>query len=309
MVNYRATEDQTFLGGDQVVELRWEDEMAEAMELIYRIQTDHSGRLSESEALQQLGGWVTDAARRAEKLSWLVAKGSPATLMVTYGGRKALDEAIASRNAVPQPYWFGGSIPYVESPTGPVLPGQNYKLYEETRQRALDLGLLTQEDIDRAVSAPKREDQSEEPEEYRELDEQIFPGRRGFAVALEYEEGHMLGGGMLEPGGYEGAYQVSAILTRRGAPNVPNVYVSDANMMEGDSHLILPEPRQEGDAVAVPLIMYSGGEGEEARFELVTNRRGRLGQVRTILRAENTDDARRRAYRLLNPFGNGQVAR
>src|SRR5215212_874307 len=99
--------------------MRWEKEMAEAVELIYRIQTDHGGRLPESEALEQFGAWVTDAARRAERLSWLVAKGSPAVLLVTYGGRKALDAALGSRReTTPQPQWFGGSVVSVESPSG-----------------------------------------------------------------------------------------------------------------------------------------------------------------------------------------------
>ena len=103
-----STELEILVRGVLLVEMRWEKEMEEAMELIYRIQTDHGGRLPESEAREQLGAWVADAARRAERLSWLVAKGSPAVLVVTYGGRKALDAAIASKNAVPPPYWLGG---------------------------------------------------------------------------------------------------------------------------------------------------------------------------------------------------------
>jgi hypothetical protein len=117
--------------------------MEEAMELIYRILTDHGGKLPESEAHEKLGTWVADAAERAERLSWLVAKGSPAVLVVTYGGRKALDAAIASKNAVPPPYWLGGSIPRVQSPTGPVLPPEAYKPYQELQGRALEEGVLT----------------------------------------------------------------------------------------------------------------------------------------------------------------------
>ena len=106
----------------------------------------------------------------------------------------------------------------------------------------------------------------------------------------------------MNPAGHEGAYQVTATLARRGAPNVPYVYVTDSYMMEGDSHLRLPEPQRKGDAVAVPFIVYSGEEGEEIWFELVANQQGRLGQVRAILRADSIEDARRKAYRLLNPF-------
>src|SRR5215213_3196292 len=106
--------------------MRWERDMEEAMELIYRIQADHGGKLPESEAREKLGEWVADAAERAERLSWLVAKGSPAVLTVTYGGRKALDAAIASKNAIPPPDWLGGSLVPVRSATGPVLPPGSY---------------------------------------------------------------------------------------------------------------------------------------------------------------------------------------
>jgi hypothetical protein len=78
-----------------VVEMRWERDVEEAIELIHRVQTTHGGRLAESEAREELGAWVTDAAKRAERLSWLAIKGSPALLIVTYGGRKALDAALA----------------------------------------------------------------------------------------------------------------------------------------------------------------------------------------------------------------------
>ena len=54
--------------------------------------------------------------------------------------------------------------------------------------------------------------------------------------------------------------------------------------------------------MAVPFIIYSGEEGEEIWFELVANRQSRLGQIRTTLRADGMEDARRKAQRLLNPF-------
>ncbi|MGB3634694.1 MAG: hypothetical protein WA982_11685 [Rubrobacteraceae bacterium] len=190
----------------------------------------------------------------------------------------------------------------MESPTGPVIPADSLEPYEKVRRRAADWGILTQEDIDRVASSRKREDQPGEPEEYRSLDDQIFPGTRGFAVTLGYPDDHEYGGGMIDPAGHEGAYQVAAILTRRGAPNIPYFFVSDANMMEGDSHLILPEQPRDGDEVKVPFILYSGGEDEKTFFELVANQQGRLGQIRAMLRAENVDDARRKAYRLLNPL-------
>jgi len=116
--------------GGLVVDVRWEDEMQTAMELIYRLQVDHGGRLEENTATAELGDWVANAAETAKRLSWLAAKGSPTVLMVTYGGRKALDAALASRNAVPVPHWFGGSIVPVQSPIGPMLPPQSYEPYE-----------------------------------------------------------------------------------------------------------------------------------------------------------------------------------
>ena len=276
--------------------------MEEAMELIYRIQTDHGGKLPKSEAREVLGAWVVDAAERAQRLHWLVAKGSPAILAVTYGGRKALDAAIASKNAVPPPHWFGGSIPEVRSPTGPVLPPVSYKPYEELRKRSLEDGILTQEDLNRIARSPRREDQPGEPEEYRGLYESPFPGRRWFMVPLVYADDHPLGGGMLEPSGYEGAYQVTATLTRRGSPNIPSVYVTDPNMMEGDSHLWLPDERGEGGLVKVYSVVHRSHEDEDTLFELVANQKGRLGQIRTVLRGENVGDVHRKAYRLLNPF-------
>lgn len=296
----RLAEPQIFVRGTVVADVRWKQEREEVIELVYRVQADHGGNLAEREA-RKFGPWAPDAIKRAKKIRWLVAKGSPSMLSVTKKGSKALDTALASRNvAGPEPHWFGGSVISVQSPTGPVLPPQSYEPYRELKQRALDEGLLTQADLDRVERAPRKED--EESEEYRTLDEQVFPGTRGFAVSLGYDERHPLGGGMMDPAGHEGAYQVTATLTRRGAPNVPSVYVTDSYMMEGDSHLRLPKMRTEGDAVVVPFIVVGGEEGEEIWFELLANQQNRLGQIRTSLRADSIEDARRKAQRLLNPF-------
>ncbi len=277
--------------------------MEEAMELIYRLRVAHGGRLAESEACEKLGTWVTDAAERAERLSWLAIKGSPAVLMVTHGGRKALDAALASKNAVPPPHWLGGALVPVRSPTGAVLPPGPIEPYVEEQTRALEEGVLTQEDIDRIARSPRREDQPGEPEEYRTLYESTFPGRRWLmAGPTGYAEDHPFGGGMLDPAGYEGAYQVTAVLTRRGSPNITYVYVTDPNMMEGDSHLRLPELTGEGGAVGVLSIVHASYEDGDTAFELVPNRQGRLGKIRTVLRAESAGDAHKKVYRLLNPF-------
>jgi hypothetical protein len=73
-------------------------------------------------------------------------------------------------------------------------------------------------------------------------------------------------------------------------------------MMEGDSHLRLREVRREDGAVAVPLLVYAVSESEQIQFALLANQQGRLGQIRTVLRAEGVDDARRKAFRILTPF-------
>jgi hypothetical protein len=106
----------------------------------------------------------------------------------------------------------------------------------------------------------------------------------------------------LQPAGHEGPYEVTATLTRRGAPDISFAYVTDAYMMEGDSHLRMIERRREDGALAVPLLLYGTPEGDTIQFQLLANRQGRLGQIRAVLRANTADDARRKAYRILNPF-------
>lgn len=78
--------------------------------------------------------------------------------MVTYGGRKALDAALASKNAVPPPHWLGGALVSRSSPTGPVLPPGRYEPYKELQKSALEEGILTPEDIDSIARSPRRED-------------------------------------------------------------------------------------------------------------------------------------------------------
>ncbi len=208
-------------------DMRWSEEMEEAVELVYRIQVDHGGSLSESEA-DEFGPWAADAVRRAQQLSWLVVKESPPVLKVTYGGRKALDAVLASRIAAEgQPNWFGGSIPSFETSYGPVIPPVDYERYNELKKSALKQGILTQEDIDHVARSPTRE--PEEPGEFRMLEEMSFPGTRWFAASRTRKEVDALGGDdLLEPAGHEGPYQVTVTLTRRGAPHAPFRYVTDA---------------------------------------------------------------------------------
>lgn len=91
-------------------------------------------------------------------------------------------------------------------------------------------------------------------------------------------------------------------LTRRGAPYAPFLFVADAYAMEGDSHLWLPQERREDGAVRMQSLVYVSGEGEETHFELLANQQGRLGQIRTVLRAKDIGEAKATAYRLLDPF-------
>lgn len=135
------------------------------------------------------------------------------------------------------------------------------------------------------------------------LGELLFPGTLGFVASLQYEDGHPFGGGFPDPAGHEGPYLVAVTLTRRGAPDISSAYVTDAYTMEGDSHLRMVEKRREGSAVGVPLLTYNNThEGGTIQFQLLANSQGRLGQIRAVIRAEGADDARRKAYRILNPF-------
>lgn len=279
---------------------RWKEEREEIIELIYLIQADHYGSLPEREA-RKFGPWAATAIKRARRIRWLVSKGSPPILSVTKKGSRALDEALASRSVSGlEPHWFGGSIVSLSSETGPVLPAQSYEPYNELRRWAMERGILTQEDIDHIANSSRQEPQ--EPEEYATLEEMSFPGTRVFAGVLEFEDSSPLGGGSLDASGYEGPYQVTITLTRRGAPDLAFAYVTDPFMMEGDSHLKLPEYEREGNLVRVPLLTYDTHEGETLQFQLLANGQGRLGQISTIFRARDATVARRRAHRILNPF-------
>lgn len=89
---------------------------------------------------------------------------------------------------------------------------------------------------------------------------------------------------MREPAGSEGAYEVAAMLTRRGSPNIPYIYVTDPNIMEGDSHLWLPGERWEDGFVKAYSVVHRSHDADDTLFELVTNQKVRLGQIRNVLR-------------------------
>lgn len=281
-------------------DIRWREEREEIIELLYRIKADHAGSLPERD-VRRFGSWAPEAIKRAKRLRWVVLKGSPQSLEVTKKGSAMLDEAIAKRSvSVPQK-WFGGSIVPVESEYGgPVLLPLTYEPYNELKTWATKQGVLTPQDIDRAANALRKAD--EEPREFRDYNEQIFPGTRGFAASFQYEDGHPLGGGLIDPVGSEGPYQVAATLTRRGAPDVVSMYMTDMYSMEGDSHLHLPEIEREDGMVATLLIVHTSHEGEETSFQLLANEQGRLGQIRTVLRAKSAEEARKTFHRLLHPF-------
>jgi hypothetical protein len=289
-------------GGVVVADVRWKEEREEIIELVYRIQADHGGNVLERKA-RQYGPWAADAIKRARKIRWLTSKGAPPVLNITNKGSKALDAALASRGMVDrsQPHWFGGSVAHVETEYGgPVVLPLSYEPYSRAKERALQRGILTQDDLDLVAHSPRMEPQ--EPEEFRMLDEMSFPGTRWSLVPMRYKDGHPFGGGFLDPAGHEGPYQVTATLTRRGAPDVPYMYVTDAYAMEGDSHLRMVERRRENGVVGIPLLTYANPEGGTTEFQLLANQQGRLGQIRTVMRAKGADDARRKAYRILNPF-------
>ena len=296
------SKDKMLLGDDIVADMRWKAEREEIIELVYRIQADYGGSLPEREA-RKFGSWATDVIKRAKKIRWLSSKGAPPVLSITNKSAKSLDAALASRGvvAVPHLHWFGGSVAHVETEYGgPVVLPLSYEPYNKLKEWAVEKGILTQNDLDRVAHSPRMEPQ--EPEEFRMLEELSFPGTRWSLAPMHYDDGHPFGGGFLDPAGHEGPYQVTATLTRRGAPDVTYMYVTDAYAMEGDSHLRMVERRNEHGVLAIPLLTYANPEGGTNEFQLLVNQQGRLGQIRTVLRAQGADDARRKAYRILNPF-------
>lgn len=160
---------------------------------------------------------------------------------------------------------FGGSIVHTSYKHGPVLLPQSLGPYKESQRWALERGLLTQEDIDRIASSGG--EAIEEPSGVDRLDEQSFPSVLVYGAAFQRGEGHPLSGVRLDLKGYEGAYQVTVVLTRRGAPDEPSVFVLDAYTLEGDSHLVLPGRAQEsGPEARSASVVYNSTEGEETVF-------------------------------------------
>ncbi len=72
--------------------VRWKQEREEVIELVYRVQANHGGNLVERDA-RKFGLWAPEAIKRAKKIQWFVAKGSPPMLSVTKKGSKAFDAA------------------------------------------------------------------------------------------------------------------------------------------------------------------------------------------------------------------------
>jgi hypothetical protein len=90
-------------------------------------------------------------------------------------------------------------------------------------------------------------------------------------------------------------------LTRRGAPDVPSVYVTDAYRMEGLAPTDARRAaRRRGRKSPLPCVHITRGRNTE--FQLLANQQGRLGQIRTVLRATSAEDAWKKTCRLLNPF-------
>lgn len=88
-----------------------------------------------------------------------------------------------------------------------------------------------------------------------------------YGAAFQRGEGHPLSDVRLDLKGYEGAYQVTVVLTRRGAPDEPSVFVLDAYTLEGDSHLVLPgQARESGPEARSASVVYNSTEGEETVF-------------------------------------------
>ena len=69
-----------------------------------------------------------------------------------------------------------------------------------------------------------------------------------------------------------------------------------------DSHLLMCEEQREDGAVRVLSLVYTSHEDDNTEFQLLANQQGKLGPIRTVLRATSADDAWKTTYRLLNPF-------
>ena len=225
-------------GGSAVADVRWKEEREPIIELVYRIQADHGGDLPEQEA-RKFGPWAASAVKRAKHIRWLNAKGSPPVLSVTKKGSKALDAALASRGVLGTER-FGGFIIHASYEHAPVLLPQSLGPYLALQRWALEHGPLTQEDIDRIANS--EEEIPGKSENVDRLHEQSFPGELVYQVAFQHREGHPLSGIPLDLKGYEGAYHVTVVLTRRGAPDEPSVFMFDTFALEGDSHLVLSQP-------------------------------------------------------------------
>lgn len=255
--------------------------------LLYRMVMDSKGSAPLSE-VRSFGIWADPAIKAATDLRLLREGAATATLEVTPEGREVLSQALASRRTI----IFGGSVPD-EGPRHRTI------LQKIENVRHLQQG-LSREDYDPILN-------SEDYEAVYEPRTLRFPGLRHFHTTFHWKtsRNHPLAGHTIDPRGYPGRYIVTLILRRQGAPDNPRGVQMDQGILEGDSHLRLPEEfsgkRNTEGQLQLMSIKEESHNGEPVEYLLIPNRWGRLGKIRTQLKAKNFEGANDKAYRTLLP--------
>ncbi len=256
--------------------------------LLYRLTHDYDGAASMPE-VRSFGVWAEPAAHTAIELGWLRNEPSTETLEVTSDGRQALSEALGSVRTLIS----GGSVPD-EGPRFRLMRPRWESLWHLQRG-------LTRRDFDPILDA----------ETYEGVYNPVtlgFPGLMHYHTTLSWspDRDHPLAGLEIDPRGYPGVYVVALTLRRPGAPDNPHVVEMDQRLLEGDSHLHLPEGfRGELDSEGRPQVLRVEDvteDGETVVFALVPNKWGRLGKILTELKADGFEAANRKAYKVLLPI-------
>jgi hypothetical protein len=255
--------------------------------LLYRLTLGERQGSATVDEIREFGVCAQVAMNTAIELEWVREVPPEGTIEVTSAGHEALEWTLAARRTLV----FGGSVPD-QGPGVSVLRPKWENLWQ-LQQR------LTEADYERVLNA-ERYESVYDPTEIG------FPGLVHYSGTLVYGEHHPLAGREIDPEGYPGEYIVTVVLRRQGAADNPKAIHLDAGLLEGDSHLYLPESMlTKTDAEGKPLMMTiqeRSREGEITRFMLVPNRWGKLGKIITRLAANNATEAFDKAYGTLMPI-------
>lgn len=254
--------------------------------LLYRLTMDGMQGLGTSDEIEGFGVWAEPAMNTAIGLKWLEEVSPDGTFEVTPEGRKALAWASDGRRTV----IHGGSVPD---------DGSSVRVVFQKTENVWRLQRgLTREDFDPVLNA----------ERYESVYDPIafgFPGLTNYHITPVYGANHPLAGREIDPHGYPGKYVVTLVLRRQGAPDDPRAVQMDSGLMEGDSHLRLPESvLRAKDAEGRPQFMTvheRSRDGDLVEFILVPNRWGKLGKIVAPLEADSFQDAYDKAYGTLLP--------